>query len=58
MKKLIALLMCLLLALPAFSLAEEEKVLNILSWVGYIDDDTLAAFEEETERLGSRQRPC
>lgn len=48
MKKLIALLMCLLLALPAFSLAEEEKVLNILSWVGYIDDDTLAAFEEET----------
>ena len=48
MKKAIALLLCLLLTLPAVGLAEEEKVVNILSWVGYIDDDTLAAFERET----------
>ncbi len=48
MKRLIAAFLCLLLAVPAISLAEEEKVLNILSWVGYIDDDTIASFEEET----------
>ena len=48
MKKLVALMLCALLALPAFALAEEEKVLNILSWEGYVDADTLAAFEEET----------
>lgn len=48
MKRLITLLLCLLLAVPAFGVAEEEKVLNILSWEGYIDADTLANFEEET----------
>ena len=48
MKKWIAMVMCLLLALPLGAVAEEEKVVNILSWVGYIDDITLAAFEQET----------
>ena len=48
MKKLVALMLCALLALPSLALAEEEKVLNILSWEGYVDSDTLAAFEEET----------
>ena len=48
MKKLVTLLLCLMLVLPAFALAEEDNVLNITSWVGYIDDTTLAAFEEET----------
>ena len=48
MKRLVALILCALMALPALSLAEEEKVLNILSWEGYVDGDTLAAFEEET----------
>ena len=47
MKKMFALLLALLLMIPAFSLAEEQ-VLNILSWEGYVDADTLAAFEEET----------
>jgi len=47
MKKLFALLLCLMLVLPSFSLAE-EKVLNILSWEGYVDADTLYNFEQET----------
>lgn len=48
MKKLMASLLCLcLLALPLLGLAEGEKTLNILSWSGYVDDDTIAAFEEE-----------
>lgn len=47
MKKMLAMLLCLMLALPAFSLAE-EKVVNILSWEGYIDADTLYNFEQET----------
>lgn len=48
MKRLLAVVLCLLLALPAFSLAEEAKVLNLLTWETYIDDDTIAAFEKET----------
>lgn len=47
MKKILALLLCLLL-LPAFSLAEEDKTLNLLSWEGYVDDTVIAAFEQET----------
>lgn len=46
MKKIIALLLCLFL-LPVSGLAE-EKVLNILSWEGYVDADTLYNFEQET----------
>lgn len=49
MKKLIAILLCLLMLLPVFAaVAEEQKVVNILSWEGYIDADTLDAFEQET----------
>lgn len=48
MKKWIALVLCILMVLPSLAVAQEEKVVNILSWVGYIDDDTLAAFEAET----------
>ena len=47
MKKMMALLLALLLMIPAFSFAE-ENVVNILSWEGYVDADTLAAFEAET----------
>lgn len=47
MKKVIALFLSLLLLLPTFAVAE-EKVVNILSWEGYIDADTLANFEAET----------
>ena len=47
MKKMLALLLALLLMIPAVGLAEEQ-VLNILSWEGYVDADTLASFEEET----------
>ena len=39
MKKWIALLLALLMMVPAFGMAE-EKVLNILSWEGYVDADT------------------
>ena len=46
MKKILALLLCMLL-LPVSGLAE-EKVLNILSWEGYVDADTLYNFEQET----------
>jgi len=48
MKKLLCLALCLLLAAPAFSLAEEAKVLNLLTWETYIDDGVIAAFEQET----------
>ena len=41
MKKLVALMLCALMVIPTFALAEEEKVLNILSWEGYVDSDTL-----------------
>ena len=48
MKKLLALFLSLLLMLPALALAQEQQVLNILSWEGYVDSDTIAAFEAET----------
>lgn len=49
MKRLLPLLLALLLAIPAFATAEEEKVLNILTWAGYFDYDTIIApFIEET----------
>ncbi|MCL1855075.1 MAG: spermidine/putrescine ABC transporter substrate-binding protein [Clostridia bacterium] len=47
MKKTAALILCLLMALPALSLAEETH-LNLFTWETYIDDDIIAAFEEET----------
>ena len=47
MKKWIALLLAMLLMVPSFGLAQ-GKVLNILSWEGYVDADTRAAFEAET----------
>lgn len=47
MKKVLLFLFCLMLALPAVSLADEQ-VINILSWEGYIDADTLYNFEQET----------
>lgn len=49
MKRLIPLLLALLMVLPSMASAEEEKVLNILTWADYIDYDTiLAPFEAET----------
>lgn len=49
MKKLLCLLICLMMTLPALAIAqEEEKVLNLLSWEYYVDDQTLADFEKET----------
>ena len=48
MKRLAAIFLCLLLAVPTLAAAQEEQVLNILSWEGYIDADTLDAFEQET----------
>lgn len=50
MKKLFALLLVLALALPLVPgvFAEEEPVLNIFTWNGYIDDATLKAFSDET----------
>ncbi len=48
MKKLLILFLCLLLSLPAVSLAEEEKVLNLFTWELYVDDQTIADFEQAT----------
>lgn len=49
MKKLFSLLLALCLAaMPLMGLAEGEKVVNVFSWAGYIDEATLAAFEAET----------
>lgn len=49
MKKLTALILCLcLMSMPFLGQAEAEKTLNILSWTGYVDDETIAAFEDET----------
>lgn len=49
MKKLLALALALFLTLPLLGAsADEEPVLNIFTWNGYIDDATLKAFTEET----------
>ena len=51
MKKIIAILITLCLMLPAamsFAQAEEEKVLNVFTWETYIDDQTIANFEDLT----------
>ena len=50
MKKLsvlLALALSLALVLPC-ALAEEEKVLNIFTWEGYFDEESLAQFQQET----------
>ncbi len=49
MKKIFALLLALCLAaMPLLAMAEDEKVVNVFSWAGYIDEVTLAKFEEDT----------
>ncbi len=53
MKKLLSILLTAVLlttlALPLLAQAEEERVLNIFTWEGYIDQDTvLAPFTAET----------
>ena len=44
---LLSALLCLALVLPC-ALAEEEKVLNIFTWEGYFDENTLGQFQDET----------
>ena len=49
MKRFLALCLALSLALSlAPALGEEEKVLNIFSWEGYVDETTIANFTAET----------
>ncbi len=48
MKKIFALVLALCLLIPFAAPAEEEKVVNIFTWEGYIDDVTLKNFAEET----------
>ena len=51
MKKLLSVLLALsmLAALPLLSSAEEEKVLNIFSWDGYVDyASVIQPFEQQT----------
>lgn len=48
MKKLIALILCLVLCLPTLAVAEQQ-VVNVLSWEGYVDADTPVQF-----RTGNR----
>ena len=50
MKKLcvlLALVLSLAAVLPC-AVAEEEKVLNIFTWEGYFDEESLAQFQQET----------
>lgn len=46
MKKILALVLLLCLALPIFANAQE--VLNVYNWFDYIDESVLEQFEEET----------
>ncbi len=49
MKKIVAMLLAALMLLAGMTaIAEEEKVLNLFSWEGYVDEETLAQFQEET----------
>lgn len=50
MRKLLALMVAYVLLLSAvpLAMAEEEAVLNIFTWEGYIDAETLANFTAET----------
>ena len=49
MKKGLSLLLALALAVLALpALAERTKTVNVLSWEGYVDEDTIQAFENET----------
>ena len=49
MKKGLSLLLALALAVLALpALAEGTKTVNVLSWEGYVDEDTIQAFENET----------
>ena len=47
MKKILVLLLVLALALPTIAIADSNE-LHVLSWLGYVDSDTLTAFEAET----------
>ncbi len=49
MKRILAVFLALVsLTFVCTGLAEEEKVLNLFTWEGYVDDGTLAQFMEET----------
>ena len=53
MKKIVALIVTLcialgLIALIVTNLPQKEKVVNVFSWTGYIDEVTLNKFEEDT----------
>lgn len=49
MKKFLAMLLAvLMLGIGMTALAEEEKVLNIFTWEGYVDETTLGQFMDET----------
>jgi len=48
MKRFLAVLVALMLVFSACAVAEEEKVLNIFTWEGYVDDVTLGQFMDET----------
>lgn len=49
MKRTTALLLAIfLLLLSLGGAAEEKQTVNVLSWEGYVDEDTIAAFENET----------
>ena len=47
MKKLVALLLALLVAIPSFAMAD-GGVVNVFNWEDYISDEVIRQFEEET----------
>lgn len=50
MKKFLAMLLAAMMVLTCMTAVaeEEEKVLNIFTWEGYVDENTLAQFQEDT----------
>lgn len=49
LKKMMAVILCALLLLPCAALGEaEEPILNLFTWELYVDDETIAQFEQAT----------
>ena len=45
MKKILSLILCVMLLVPALAMAEGEQVVNVYTWETYISDAVIADFE-------------
>ena len=48
MKKILSLILCVMLLVPALAMAEGEQVVNVYTWETYISDAVIADFEAAT----------